>query len=155
MLLDNDGDAAFIFTPKRKNHAFHLYQRAVTDDTGRWAAFHFTSFDNPHLSKDALAEITATPTGRADTDHRVRHDRVSHGSVSLRVNGQLHHIGLGRPLNGTPVILLIADLDVRIIHAATGELLRQLTIDPQRRYHGTGRPPGGPTRPRKTRQPEP
>ncbi len=113
---------------------------------------------HPHHATPATiyaARPKATPTGRADTDHRVRHDRVSHGSVSLRVNGQLHHIGLGRPLNGTPVILLIADLDVRIIHAATGELLRQLTIDPQRRYHGTGRPPGGPTRPRKTRQPEP
>ena len=34
--------------------------------------------------------------------------------------------------------MLIADLDVRIIHAATGELIRNLTIDPNRRYHGTG-----------------
>ena len=38
--------------------------------------------------------------------------------------------------------MLIADLDVRIIHAATGEILRHLTLDPTRRYHGTGRPPG-------------
>lgn len=58
MLLDNNGDAVFIFTPKRKNHAFNLFQRAQADDTGRWAAFHFTSLDNPYLSKDALAEIT-------------------------------------------------------------------------------------------------
>jgi hypothetical protein len=58
MLLDNGGDAIFIFTPKRKNHAFQLYQRAVGDDTGRWAAFHFTSHDNPFLDKTALAEIT-------------------------------------------------------------------------------------------------
>jgi hypothetical protein len=58
MLLDNGGDAIFIFTPKRKNHAFHLYQRAIGDDSGRWAAFHFTSHDNPYLDKTALAEIT-------------------------------------------------------------------------------------------------
>lgn len=58
MLLDNNGDAAFIFTPKRKNHAFQLYQRAVADETGRWAAFHFTSYDNPYLSAAALEEIT-------------------------------------------------------------------------------------------------
>ena len=37
-------------------------------------------------------------------------------------------------------------------------LIRTLTIDPNRRYHGTGRPPGGPRRPygpRKKQQPEP
>lgn len=57
MLLDNDGDAVFIGTPKRRNHFFNLYQRAISDDTGRWGAWHFTSFDNPFLSKDALNEI--------------------------------------------------------------------------------------------------
>jgi len=51
------------------------------------------------------------------------------------------------------VILLVQDLHVRIIHATTGEILRHLTIDPDRRYHGTGRPPGPP--PRKPQQPEP
>lgn len=59
MLLDNDGDAVFIFTPKRKNHAFHLYAKASGDTSGRWGAWHFTSMDNPHLSKTALAEITS------------------------------------------------------------------------------------------------
>jgi hypothetical protein len=62
MLLDNDGDAVFIFTPKRKNHAYHLFSRAQADETGRWAAFRFTSLDNPHLSKDALADITSDMT---------------------------------------------------------------------------------------------
>jgi hypothetical protein len=57
MLLDNDGNATFIFTPKRRNHAFKLYMRAKNDTTGRWAAWQFTSHDNPHLSKEALAEI--------------------------------------------------------------------------------------------------
>jgi len=65
MLLDNDGDAVFIFTPKRKNHAHSLYARALGDDTGRWKAWHFTSFDNPYLSKPALAEITADMTDDA------------------------------------------------------------------------------------------
>jgi len=59
MLLDNDGDAVFIFTPKRKNHAFTAWAHAKGDDTGRWAAWEFTSFDNPYLSRQALDEITA------------------------------------------------------------------------------------------------
>jgi len=65
MLLDNDGDAIFIFTPKRKNHAFQMFQKAKMDDTGRWAAWHFTSHDNPHLSKAALAEIQSDMTADA------------------------------------------------------------------------------------------
>ena len=80
---------------------------------------------------------------------RVRHDRITNGRVSLRIAGDMHHIGLGRTLDGTRVVLLIEDLHVRVIHAATGEIIRQLDIDPQRRYHGTGKPPGGPKGPRK------
>jgi hypothetical protein len=65
MLLDNNGNATFIFTPKRKNHAYKLYQRAISDTSGRWQAWHFTSHDNPYLSKDALAEITQDMTDAA------------------------------------------------------------------------------------------
>jgi transposase InsO family protein len=109
----------------------------------------------PHRSTPAAAyqaRPKATPTGRDDIHYRIRHDRVSSGRVSLRVNGNMHHIGLGRPLDGTRVILLIADLDIRVIHADTGEIIRTLTLDPTKRYHGTGRPPGGPTGPRNTRR---
>jgi len=57
MLLDNDGDAWFISTPRLRNHFFQLYARAIQDGV-RWKAWHFTSLDNPYLSKTALAEIT-------------------------------------------------------------------------------------------------
>lgn len=59
MLLDNDGDAWFISTPRRRNWFFNLYQQAKNDETGRWAAFHFSSFSNPHLSAEALAELAS------------------------------------------------------------------------------------------------
>jgi hypothetical protein len=64
--------------------------------------------------------------------------------VTLRHRSRLHHIGLGRRLAGTPVTVLVADLRVRVLHARTGELIRQLTIDPNRDYQPTGRPPGPP-----------
>lgn len=35
------------------------------------------------------------------------------------------------------------------IRVATGEIIRALTINRESRYHGTGRPPGGPKGPRK------
>jgi hypothetical protein len=62
MLLDNDGDALFIGTPKRKNHFFAQYAKAMGDDTGRWAAWHGTSLENPYLSRTALTEITQDMT---------------------------------------------------------------------------------------------
>ena len=43
--------------------------------------------------------------------------------VSLRINGQMHHIGLGRTLDGTRVIMLIDHPNIRIIHATTGEII--------------------------------
>jgi len=106
----------------------------------------------PHRCTPTVAYTArpkAGPGNRSnDTHFRVRHDRVAAGgNVTLRHHGQLHHIAVGRAHTGTRIIMLIADLDVRVIHAATGEILRHLTIDPTRRYHGTGQPPRKPQRP--------
>jgi transposase InsO family protein len=89
----------------------------------------------------------ATPGNRTDDTHdRVRHDRVdTAGKITLRHGGQLYSIGIGRTHTRTRVLILVQDLDIRIIDAATGELLRELTLDTTKRYQGTGRPPG-PTR---------
>jgi hypothetical protein len=76
MLLDNDGDAVFIYTPpslhsrsrtkaRDTRHAAKMYKRAEEDKTGRWEAFHFTSHDNPYINMDALDEITGDMTALA------------------------------------------------------------------------------------------
>jgi hypothetical protein len=41
-----------------------------------------------------------------------------------------------------PVPRLVRALHVRILDAASGELIRELTIDPSRDYQPLGRPPG-------------
>jgi transposase InsO family protein len=87
----------------------------------------------------------AQPGKRTDTHNRVRRDRVDDtGSLTLRHAGRLHHIGVGRTHARTHVLMLIADLDVRIINAATGELIRELTIDPTRDYQPRRVPCGRP-----------
>jgi len=107
----------------------------------------------PHRSLPHRATPTAAYTARpkatpgadrsTDTHDRVRTDRIDQtGCVTLRVNGRLHHIGIGRTHYGTHVLLLVQDLHIRVIDAATGELLRELTLDPTRDYQPTGRPPG-------------
>jgi hypothetical protein len=40
--------------------------------------------------------------------------------------------------------MLVQDLNIRIINAATGELLRQLTLDPTRDYQPRNVPCGRP-----------
>jgi hypothetical protein len=70
----------------------------------------------------------------------------------------MFHIGIGRPHARTPIILLIHELDIRIIHATPGEVIRTLILDPTRRYQPTGAKRGGPKRPygpRKANKPEP
>ena len=81
-----------------------------------------------------------------DTHDRVRHDRIDKaGSVTIRHNGRLHHIGIGRPNEGTCVILLVQDLHIRVLNAITGELMRDLILNPNTDYQPTGAPKG-PTR---------
>ena len=110
----------------------------------------------PHRSTPAVA-YQARPKAGPGNDHpdseaRVRRDRVHSGNISLRIDGHMHHIGVGRTLDGTPVLLLINGYDIRIVHATTGEIIRTLTINPNRRYHGTGNPTGGPKGPRKIKR---
>ncbi len=118
----------------------------------------------PHRATPATAYAArpkATPGDRtADTHHRVRTDRLdANGTVTLRHGGRLYHIGIGRTHARTHVLLLVQDLNIRVINAATGELLRDLTLDPTRSYQPTGRPPGPPPGtprpPRKPKNPEP
>jgi transposase InsO family protein len=80
-----------------------------------------------------------------DTHHvRVRQDKIDeNGTITLRHNGRLHHIGIGRDHHRKQVLILIAGLDIRII-TPNGESLRHLTLNPNRDYQPTGRPPGPP-----------
>ena len=81
------------------------------------------------------ARPKATPTGTTPTHERVRRDRIDDsGVVTLRYHGRLHHIGIGRTHARTHVLLLIQDLHIRVINEQTGELLRDLTLDPTRDY---------------------
>jgi len=112
MLLDNNGDAVFIYTPpsrrarstskaRDKMHAAKLFKKAkaheilvrsghagrtatgqtvdrrvdpsaipISKDDPRWVTFHFSSLDNPHISADALLEITGDMT-RLDYEQEI------------------------------------------------------------------------------------
>jgi transposase InsO family protein len=80
--------------------------------------------------------------GQLVSEHfRVRKDRVdTDGKLTLRHGSRLHHIGIGRAHARTRVLMLIRDLEIRIITEDTGELIRELTLDPTRDYQPRPRP---------------
>ena len=97
----------------------------------------------PHRSlgraTPAVAYNRLPKTGPAGSNagphYRIRRDRIDKtGAVSLRRAGRMHHISIGRAHNHTAVILLIDNLDIRVINTNTGELLRALTLNPNTGY---------------------
>jgi hypothetical protein len=94
----------------------------------------------PHRSlnrRTPLAAYQARPkasppaSAGAEPQARVRRDVVdADGKLTLRHNGRLHHIGVGRTHARTPILMLINGLHIRIIHATTGEIIRELILNP-------------------------
>src|SRR5215211_7804544 len=124
---------------------------ALQGQLDRFAAYYNTT--RPHRAigrrtpTQAYADRPkAIPTGITIPAHyRVRNDTIdSGGTVTLRHNSRLHHIGLGAATRGTHVTLLIDDLHIRVIGRDTGQLIRELILDPTRDYQPRGLPPGPP-----------
>nr|MDT0663535.1 IS481 family transposase [Micromonospora sp. DSM 115978] len=83
------------------------------------------------------------PSGDPAARTRVHHCHVdATGTVTLRADGRRHRVGVGRTHARTRVMLLVDGLHVRVVDIATGQLLRDLTVDPTRCYQPTGRPTG-------------
>jgi hypothetical protein len=68
MLLDNNGNAIFIYTPPSltsrsvskatdPQHAAKLYKKAAADTSGRWGAFTFSTYDNPYIDKAVIDDL--------------------------------------------------------------------------------------------------
>jgi integrase-like protein len=93
----------------------------------------------PAAAYQARPKATPTATTPAAPQARVRRDVIdNNGKLTLRHNGRLHHIGIGRTHARTPVLMLINGLDIRIIHATTGEMLRELHLNPAVDYQALG-----------------
>lgn len=94
----------------------------------------------PAEAYTARPKATATGQPLYDPTHwRIRHDTVdTDGKLTVRHASRLHHIGIGRRHAGTPILMLIHDLHIRII-SSSGQLLRDFELDPTRDYQPTGR----------------
>jgi hypothetical protein len=129
----------------------HLLDRFVDEYNHRRPHRSLPQRATPAARYEQLPKALPAASRDPDSHYRVRHDRVDDaGTVTLRHAGRLHHIGIGRTHARTHVVLLVCDLDIRIVDAVTGELLRELELDPARDYQPTGQPHGP-----KRRQPNP
>jgi transposase InsO family protein len=109
---------------------------------------HIYNEERPHQARHrppmhawrALDKATPNINGQpilANT--KVRHDKIDDtGTITLRHRSHLHHIGIGRAHRGQRVLILVCDLDIRVI-ATNGQQLRHLTLDPTRDYQARSR----------------
>jgi transposase InsO family protein len=89
----------------------------------------------PRQAFEALEKAVPDPERSGlSVNTRVRHDKVDKtGKFTLRHGTKLYHVGVGRAHKGREILVLVADLDIRVV-SAEGELLRHLTLDPTRDY---------------------
>jgi hypothetical protein len=102
-----------------------------------------TPFDDlppPVRTRRGLCAHDRSIDGQALLPHtRVRRDRVDMtGCFTLRYRSKLHHVAVGRAHKGKRVLILVADLDIRVIDE-NGVTIRHLELDPSVDYQGRAR----------------
>ena len=113
---------------------------ALQAQLDRFAAYYNTERPHRALGRKTPqavfdAKLKARPDAAPLAHFRVRYDKVDHhGSLTLRYDSKLHHIGMGARHRNRAVVMLIADRDIRVVTVEDGELLRHLTLDPRRDY---------------------
>ena len=109
---------------------------------------HIYNEERPHTARGcppmqawrALDKAVIVVDGQPMPPHtKVRRDRIdASGCFTLRYRSKLHHVGVGRVHRGRRVLILVADLDVRVI-GDDGVMLRHLELDPSVDYQRQNR----------------
>ena len=109
---------------------------------------HIYNEERPHTARGcppmqawrALDKATVEIDGQPLLAHtKVRRDRIDKtGWFTLRYRSKLHHVSVGRAHKGKRVLILMADLDVRVIDE-DGVMIRHLELDPSVDYQGRSR----------------
>jgi len=90
-LMDYEGQALFIGTPKGKNHFYKIFMKALhykyeaeKDNEMMYEAFHFKSGDNPFIKRHELARMMNSDTSTRETVRQeIEADFVSGGGKIL------------------------------------------------------------------------
>ena len=92
----------------------------------------------------ATPKALPATNGHAPGHYRLRYDRLdTHGKMSLRRAGRMHHLGLGAKHARTRVLALADDTRITVTDLATGEVLSTHLIEPDKTYwRNQNREPG-------------
>jgi hypothetical protein len=85
MLLTREGRAIFPSTPNGMNHMHAIEMNAA--DNPAWASFHFTSYDNPLLSRAEIDSMAADMTDRTFRQEVMAEYILDGGAVFTNVTG--------------------------------------------------------------------
>jgi len=109
---------------------------------------HTYNEERPHTARGcppmqawrALDKATIEIEGQQLLAHtKVRRDRIDKtGCFTLRYRSGFHHVSVGRAHTGKRVLILMADLDIRVIDE-DGVMIRHLELDPSVNYQGRAR----------------
>ena len=85
---------------------------------------------------DTLSSVKAQHMGYDSPGHyRVRFDYVDRfGKVTLRWAGALHHLGIGIEHRGRKLMMLVDEVEVRVIDDVSGEIISTHLIKPEKNY---------------------
>lgn len=84
-LMDVEGDALFIGTPKGKNHFYKMFMSAMSGTREDWEAFHFTSTDNPFIKEKELKRMMNSDNRSLETiKQELNASFISGGSKVLK-----------------------------------------------------------------------
>jgi transposase InsO family protein len=109
---------------------------------------HIYNEERPHTARGcppmqawrALDKATIEIDGQPLLAHtKVRRDRIDKtGCFTLRYRSKLHHVAVGRAHTGKRILVLVADLDIRVLDD-DGVMIRHLELDPSVDYQGQSR----------------
>lgn len=92
MMLDTNGTTIYGGTPLRKNHFFAKYVMAKSNPD-RWAYWHYTSYDNPNLSNEAIKSMVEDMTSSAYRQEIMAEFLDNEGQVFSNLNACLNSPG--------------------------------------------------------------
>lgn len=87
-LLDKQGEALFISTPKGFNHFYELCNRELIDKD--YKSFHFTTYDNPFLKKEDIEAERAGTTSDRFAQEYLADFKKTEGLVYKEFNREIH-----------------------------------------------------------------
>ena len=97
-LLDYEGDAWFLSTPRRGSGFNELYEYALEGTDSEWECWQFTPYDNPHISDTEIDKMKATMSIATFAVEVMADDEYTESELVYPGFSRVHHLRRGEML---------------------------------------------------------